>query len=75
MEPRPSHAQAPAQAQALGEESSNDPVRCRRCFSGDLTSLKKARRNDNDVYRCKQCSLLFSPFTPQPIQTPAQAGN
>ena len=65
----------PSQAQDLANESSNDPVRCRRCFSVDLAGFKKTRRKDNDVYRCTQCNLIFSPFTPEPIQTPAQAHN
>ena len=34
---------------------------CRRCLSSRLLILGKRRKEDNDVYRCRDCGYLFSP--------------
>ena len=41
----------------------NDPLRCRRCPSDILIRLHKTLKTDNDIFRCTQCGLLFSPPT------------
>ena len=37
---------------------------CRRCQSTRLIPLLKKQRDDNDVFRCKECGFIFSPPAP-----------
>ena len=69
---RPTTPKAPSQdpAQDPAEEQHTAPVPCRRCPSIDVVRLQKTRINDNDVYRCTNCGLIFSPAV-DPDQTPA----
>ena len=38
-------------------------MHCRRCYSNRLVKLVKKSSQDNDVFRCQECSFLFSPST------------
>ena len=46
-------------------------MQCRRCHSTRLLRLDKKSSEDNDVFRCQECSLLFSPPTPPASSTAA----
>ena len=59
MKKKPPQQQPPEQ-----QFSPNAPVPCRRCLALDLIRLHKTRSNDNDVFRCPHCGLIFSPPTP-----------
>ena len=50
-----------ATPQAPAKKKNAPCVRCRRCPSTDVVRLHKARKRDNDVYRCALCRLVFSP--------------
>ena len=39
-------------------------MRCRRCLSGPLRPLARASPRDHLVYRCRECSFIFSPPDP-----------
>ncbi|HZA25129.1 MAG TPA: hypothetical protein VFA32_21455, partial [Dehalococcoidia bacterium] len=57
-------------------------LQCRRCHSRKLVALSKKSPQDNDVFRCQECSFLFSPASvasgppkntapPEPAKSPA----
>ena len=42
---------------------------CRRCESKRVLLLDKKRRDDNYIYRCRECGFLFSPPKPSAPHT------
>ena len=51
----------PAPEQVNLEVEELRKTECRRCLSSRLLILGKRRKEDNDVYRCRDCGYLFSP--------------
>lgn len=41
-------------------------MRCRRCLSPHLRPLARASPQDHHVFRCQECSFIFSP--PDPLE-------
>ena len=45
-------------------------MRCRRCLSLRLRRLARASPRDHQVFRCDECSFIFSPPDPHEAQSP-----